>query len=112
MNKKLVFSEVEFFNIFKDLEDVEEFLGIEFAYKDGSYEDGNYDNENQEIDDTVYRKLEYNMFPNSYPCIVIYFHEDYFDRMGDVSTRLLDFVYPADFFNGDKNEKNRIRSQD
>lgn len=104
IDKHLVKSESEFLDLFKDweLEDVEEVVGLEFAFKDGRfqtdlcYEDVDFDEE-QDIDRQNYRKYEENNFPESYPAIVLLQNDDDFDRMGRIRHQTLLLVYPSDF---------------
>lgn len=100
--RHLVNSEEEFMAIFKDEEDIETLLGIEYAYVDGTFQsdftfDGtNEDNEDQDVGD-VYRKEEYAYFPESYPCLVLFLNYEDYDRNGKVQIRDLEFVYSHEF---------------
>jgi hypothetical protein len=98
MEKYCVHSEKEYVDLFRnyDLNDAEDFLGVEFAYSDGSYQDETSD-ENQEITFDVFRKTECSTFPDSYPCVVLLANDQDFDRFGSVRFKMLDFVYPGDF---------------
>ena len=103
MNKHLVTCEKEYVNLFKDfeLEDAEEFLGVEFAYQDGTYQSDMSDsvdiNENQDIDFNTYRKRDDSEFPEEYPCLVLLANERDWDRQGNIAFKMLDFVYLKDF---------------
>lgn len=99
MNKHLVSNEDEYILLFKDfeLQDAEEFLGVEFAFEDGSYPDNTTD-ESQNASTTIYRKLTDQNFPKSYPCIVLLCHEKDFDRTGPSEFQFLEFVYLEDFY--------------
>jgi hypothetical protein len=103
MNKNLVNSEKEFMKLFSKFhcEDLEEFLEIEFAFKDGKYQsdlwrDDTID-EDQDIDLAVYRKRSEDFFPDHYPCLVLWASEKSFDRTGSVEFQMLEFVYREDF---------------
>lgn len=103
MNKHLVRTEEEYIRLFKDFElnDAEDFLGVEFAYADGSYQSDMWNglevNENQSVDYNTYRKLDINNFPQFYPCIVLLANEKDWDRTGNIYFKMLEFVYPEDF---------------
>lgn len=103
MNKHLVNSEEEYVALFNDFElnDAEDFLGVEFAFEDGIYQsdiwkDDSID-EDQEVSRTVYRKTADANFPKKYPCLVLLANEDDFDRTGPTSFKMLEFVYLKDF---------------
>ncbi len=107
MNKILLNSEQEYMNLFLADEnnlaewEIESLLDIEFALEDGTYPKdwikGIAINEDQELDITVYRKCESSIFPESYPCVMVYFIENSFDKLGAVKFRMFDFVYESDF---------------
>lgn len=103
MNKILVSSEKEFIAIFENLdpEIVEKFLNIEFAFTDGSYISDSIDDdsidEDQDIDTSKYKKYDEELFPASYPVVVIWNISKDFDRIGSFSVEFLEFVYPSDF---------------
>ncbi len=99
MNKTLVHNEAEYIAIFSkmDLGAMEQLLGIEYAYEDGYFPGDDRANEMLDASETIYRKVEgWDNFPESYPCLVLHWIEDTFDRMGDVKIRLVEFVYPHD----------------
>lgn len=104
MNKHLVNNESEFMALFDefDLEDAEDFLGIEFAYEDGAYQSD--DNEPDiETSRTIYRdRFDYEgdslkQFPNHYPCLVLLANDKDFDRTGNISFKMMEFIYKEDF---------------
>jgi hypothetical protein len=98
MDKLLVNSEQEYMDLFSefDLYEAEKFMGVEFAFEDGTYQD-NTDDESQNVSKTIYRKRDYNNFPESYPCIVLLANDKDFDRTGTLTLQILEFIYPADF---------------
>lgn len=99
MNKFLVKTESEYLDLFKDfgLLDAEEFLGIEFAFVDGSYQDEDGCDESQDIDRNVFRKKDDSQFPEEYPCVVLLANESSFDRFGKTQFKFLEFIYQKDF---------------
>lgn len=104
IDKHLVKSESEFLDLFKDwdLVDVEDVVGLEFAFMDGKFHsdmcDENVDfDEEQDVDRQIYRKYEENNFPESYPVLVLLQNDDDFDRMGRIQHQTLLLVYPSDF---------------
>lgn len=108
MKKVLVNNEKEFMEIFHSndetldsIDEIENLLGVEFAYEDGSFRsDWAFQeiNEDQEIDLNNFRKQElWCNFPESYPCLVVHWFENDFDRLGNVKFRVMEFVYPSDF---------------
>lgn len=103
MEKVLVNSESEFMKIFSDwdTQDIEHFLGIEFPYEDGTFQSdywkGQKINEDQEVVTSSYRKEEDSLFPEEYPCVVIHWFENTFDRFGNVTFKVMEFVYQKDF---------------
>ena len=104
IDKHLVKSESEFLDLFKDwdLVDIEDVVGLEFAFKDGKFhsdmcaEDVDFDEE-QDVDRQIYRKYEENNFPESYPVLILLQNDDDFDRMGKIRHQTLLLVYPSDF---------------
>jgi len=102
MDKRLVHSDAEYLALFSDLEwsEVEVLLGIEFALSDGRYhsqiapED---EPEDLSVSETVYRKLAHADFPDHYPCLVLMWLQDTFDRLGSVKFRILEHIYEEDF---------------
>jgi hypothetical protein len=107
MKKTLINSDQDLLNIFTqddcdmNADEIESILNIEFAFEDGSFRDdwvnGVEINEDQEIDLSVFRKYEDSVFPEKYPCLVVYNIENNFDRFGKVKFRMFDFVYQSDF---------------
>ena len=110
MDKHLVNNEQEFMSLFADfdLQEAERFLGIEFAYVDGTFQSdywkGIQVNEDQEVDRNVYRKCSFSMFkdidlcfPQEYPCLVLLANDKDFDRTGELAFIMLEFIYPKDF---------------
>jgi hypothetical protein len=103
MDKFLVNSEEEYVALFSDFElnDAEDFLGVEFAFVDGTYQsDLSIDNdidESQSVSRAIYRKTDWSVFPEEYPCLVLLANERGFDRVGDIFFKMLDFVYLKDF---------------
>ncbi len=108
--KFLVSSEQEFIKLFdgvSDVEDVERFIGAEFAYADGTYAsdlddmeltDEELDEiESQDIDRTQYRKNAGWVGPEEYPAVCLINYSDDFDRVGNVRFRMLECVYLSDF---------------
>jgi hypothetical protein len=98
MDKFSVRNEEEYVKLFRnfDMNDAESFMGIEFAFLDGTYPD-NTEDENQDVSRDVFRKLDESYFPDSYPCVVLMAHEKDFDRHGSTEFRCLEFVYLVDF---------------
>ena len=86
----------------EDVYHVEETLGIEFPFADGTYHsDVNFTetpefDENQPVDRTKFRRLPDCKLPESYPCCVVRFYENTFDRMGSIKIDLFEIVYPED----------------
>jgi len=85
-----------------DIGHVEDILGIEFAFVDGNYhsdvdfkETPNFD-ESQPVDRTKFRRRHDCRMPEAYPCCVVRFHTDTFDRMGSIKIDLFEVVYPED----------------
>ena len=104
MKKCLVRNEQEYVELFKnfDLTDAEDFLGVEFAFNDGTYHSDFWTsvqpiNESQNVVRTIYRKNDYANFPEDYPCLVLLANDRSFDRNGNVAFQMLDFVYIGDF---------------
>lgn len=110
MNKTLIKSEKDYVNFFVDFVDndidmsfeaIESLLGIEFAFEDGNFPNDIFNdieiNEDQDIDTGVYRKREDCLFPEHYPCVMVYHIENEWDRFGDVEFRMFEFVYLQDF---------------
>lgn len=102
MVKYLVYSDEEFLALFKDLEwsETEILLGIEFAMADGRYHsdiDPDDEPDDLSVSETVFRKLNHADFPTHYPCLVMLWIEDTFDRLGDVKIRLVEHIYLEDF---------------
>lgn len=104
ITKHLVKSESEFLDLFKDwdLVDVENVVGLEFAFEDGKFdsdmrdEDVDFDEE-QDVNRQIYRKYEENNFPESYPVLVLLQNDDDFDSMDRIRHQTLLLVYPSDF---------------
>lgn len=106
-NKYLVQNEHEFMAIFEamianDFQDVQEFLGIEFATIHGHYQDipGWIDeiDDGAEIDPTMYRKFaDEARFPTQYPCIVFMINEKSDHRGCPLHVQVLEFFYLTDF---------------
>lgn len=106
MKKFLVNSESEYIDLFKEysLEEVENIIGVEFPFIDGTYvQDLDYNDpesiekEKQDVDRSKYRTNEDAIVPESYPCVVLLWWEDVSDRLGKESFRLVEFVYQSDF---------------
>jgi hypothetical protein len=103
MNKHLINSEQEYITLFKGFEvyDAEDFLGVEFAFVDGKYQSDQsidyYVDELQSVSRTIYRKTDYSVFPEEYPCLVLLANERDSDRFGPTAFKMLDFVYIKDF---------------
>lgn len=105
MNKILINSEKEYVDFFKSsfeaIEEIQSLLGVEFPYADGTYHSdwvkGIEINEDQDIDESIYRKFDDSIFPESYPCIMVYLFDNEFDMFGKVKFRLFNFVYLSDF---------------
>ena len=68
MHKYLVNNEQEYIKLFNNLDFsiVENWLNITFGYTDGTYT-----SEDLEISFDTYKKNEYSIFPEYYPCVVI-----------------------------------------
>lgn len=105
MDKTLVNNQEEYMNIFHatdmSLDEIENILGIEFAFVDGKFRsnwmnDASID-EDQDLDLNNFKKHEDAVFPESYPCLVVHWIENNFDRFGKVNFRMIEFVYPSDF---------------
>lgn len=118
MERFLVQNENEFVALFSDpkkfdINDAEDFLGVEFAYVDGTYQSDMWKigpdgkeiiiNEDQDIDRKVWRQVkaidarwsaeEPAQFPTQYPCLVLLANEKGSDRLGKFQFKLLEFVY-------------------
>lgn len=119
MNKTLAQSEAEFVAIFTsllgkrvdyvewDAQGIEEFIGVEFPFVDGTYlsdlEKGDEDFDDVlTIDTSQYRKTDMANFPSTYPCLVLWTNELDYDRIGEVRMQMLEFVYPTDFLSTQK----------
>jgi len=89
------------------IESSEELLGIECAMRD---EAGNCAFisdlktaeelaywEDQLVAGDVFRIVSPQELPAKYPVLVLTFFEDSWDRLGDFSARIIEFVYPEDF---------------
>jgi hypothetical protein len=111
MEKKLIKSETELVDFFvNDLDldpaKVEEYLGIEFAMESGRYmsdHKSDYDVldelELEDEDPSKWRVVEEEGLPKSYPCVLVHYFEDTFDRLGNVGFAFFEYVYPSDFLN-------------
>ena len=102
MDKILVNSEQEFVALFKDydLSEAESFLGVQFAYTDGTYQEDDPEGfkETMHVSREIYKKYEEDAnFPETYPCLVLLANEHSFDRTGSVGFQMLEFIYPKDF---------------
>lgn len=102
--KIFVNSDQEMLEIWADdeISHVEQILGIEFPFVDGTYhssvnfkETPDFD-ENQPVDRTKFQRLPDCRMPESYPCCIVRFHEDTFDKMGSIKIDLFEVVYPED----------------
>lgn len=86
----------------EDINHVEQILGIEFPFADGTYQSEiDFDktpdfDETQPVDRTKFRRGPDCRMPESYPCCVVRFHEDTYDRMGSIVIDLFEVVYPED----------------
>lgn len=116
MNKFLVHNESEYLKLFNsfELHDKERFLGVEFAFEDGTYpsdsDDDDDDDDDKEVSEVIFRKFGDACFPEHYPCVVLLANERSFDRTGDVCFEMLDFVYLSDFeVSRDSTERIKLR---
>lgn len=111
MNKRVVNSDAEYVSFVFDkvstcsVEQVENLLGVEFATNNGVFlSDLEIDSMTEEDDDlgTVdksnWRKLKGgSYFPEQYPCVLVHWFGQEYDRFGKVSFELCTFVYKTDF---------------
>ncbi len=102
MNKTLVQSDMEVVELLLDSSGddfhwVENQLGIEFPFMDGTFQSDDNCDETQNVDTESYRVTDPGMFPESYPCVVVHTFEKSFDRTGQVEISLFEFVYLTDF---------------
>jgi hypothetical protein len=84
---------------------IEDLIGVEFALQDGSFlsemtpeqadDPAWYDQDYCE--DDRFKITDPELMPTSFPVIVVSIIQDTFDRMGDVSFRFIEYVYPSDF---------------
>lgn len=86
-------------------ENIENYLGIEFAYTDGTFcsilkanadENSDWPWEEMDIDRTVYQKTEDTILPTSYPVLMLYSITKDFDRLGTVRTCQVEFITKED----------------
>lgn len=107
MNKTLFNSSAEVVKFFcktfeDDYEKIENLLGIEFAYEDGTYRsDYSIDElteeiEDQELSDT-WRDTYRSEIPAFFPTLMVHLFEDGFDRVGNFEICLFEFVQLSDF---------------
>lgn len=87
------------------IEEVENCLGIEFAYVDGTYAtdrmneaeiNDDWDWEDMDLNFHVYRRKDSCNLPNSYPVLLLYNFDSDYDRMGKMTTCMFDFVTKDD----------------
>ena len=112
MHKNLVHSDKEFVEVFTskitgrsmgfmgqiwEFMDVEELIGIEFAYTDGKYQDNPSVDETLDVSLKIWRKKQGARFPKEYPCMVVWANERSFDRTGSTAMQALEYVYKKDF---------------
>jgi len=79
---------------------IEEFLGIEFAFEDGtwfSWDDVDSVDEDQPIRYDLWKHREETSLPEQYPCLVVYSFTDSFDRLGNYEIYMFEYVYLTDF---------------
>lgn len=94
-------------SVFGCIEELEGYFGIDFLDAQGrtfeQYEDEMQPGE-WEYDWVMATPMAYNVrkrydsvgLPETYPCLVVSFFDNSFDRVGDVTIRALEYVYPAD----------------
>lgn len=102
MEKHLVHSDEEYLALFQRLEwsEVEILLGIEYALTDGRFHSDiapEDEPDDLSVSETIYRKLPHALFHERYPCVVLLWIEDTFDRMGSVAFRVVEHVYEEGF---------------
>lgn len=103
--KHLCNSDSDFVKLWSDNhcpEEVENILGIEFPFTDGTYlsdvPDENEDFDfSQMVDRSTFRKTEGSLLPEKYPCVVVRFSIKGYDRMGFVRIEDFEIMYLDDF---------------
>lgn len=112
MNKKLLKSRKDFydwveehvedignmFHGFENIQDVEELFGLQFLTESFDPDDEFW----WETGAPLLEPLQYiiredALAPEMYPCLVVFWLETDFDRVGTISTKIVEFVYLTDF---------------
>ena len=107
MQKALVNSDDEFIKLLLAnkwrWDEIESATGIEFGFTNGKFQNDvgiTAEEERADVDEAVWKKDADSHVPETYPAVVLFTNDKSYDRLGEFTVRVVEFVYGSDFENG------------